>query len=156
MNLKQKLSKKLKKSGGFTLIEMLIVVAIIAILVAVSIPMVGSALEKARVATDQANERAAKGAAMVEYLTEGETETKTYVYDAENGVVYLDTDDAADDITAYGQCSKHKGGHVQVVITAADADTDMKVNVTWAGDGISGNDATPDGITETKGDTSAP
>lgn len=153
MNLKQKLSKKLKKSGGFTLIEMLIVVAIIAILVAVSIPMVGSALEKARVATDQANERAAKGAAMVEYLTEGETETKTYVYDAENGVVYLDTDDAADDITAYGQCSKHKGGHVQVVITAADADTDtdMTVNVTWAGIGDGNKD--PDGITATEADT---
>ena len=58
MNLKQKLSKKLKKTGGFTLIEMLIVVAIIAILVAVSIPMVNSNLEKARKATDSANERA--------------------------------------------------------------------------------------------------
>ena len=57
MNLKQKLSRKLKKTGGFTLIEMLIVVAIIAILVAVSIPMVNASLEKAREATDAANER---------------------------------------------------------------------------------------------------
>ena len=33
------LKAKLKKQGGFTLIEMLIVVAIIAILIAVSIPL---------------------------------------------------------------------------------------------------------------------
>lgn len=154
MNLKQKLSKKLKKSGGFTLIEMLIVVAIIAILVAVSIPMVGSALEKARVATDQANERAAKGAAMVEYLTEGETEDATYLYDAENGAVIKQGAGAASTVTAYGQCSKHKGGYVQVEITAATDTTDMTVEVTWAGTGITDTEnAKPDGITATKADT---
>lgn len=64
------LKAKLKKQGGFTLIEMLIVVAIIAILIAIAIPMVNKALESAREATDAANERSALGIAMVEVMTE--------------------------------------------------------------------------------------
>lgn len=63
------LKAKLKKQGGFTLIEMLIVVAIIAILIAIGIPMVNTALESAREATDAANERSALGVAMVEVLS---------------------------------------------------------------------------------------
>lgn len=48
--------KRSKK--GFTLIEMLVVIAIIAILVAVVIPVVGNATAKAKAATDAANLRA--------------------------------------------------------------------------------------------------
>lgn len=52
--------KKAKENKkGFTLAELLIVVAIIAVLVAISIPIFTSQLEKARQATDAANLRAA-------------------------------------------------------------------------------------------------
>lgn len=43
---------------GFTLIEMLVVIAIIAVLVAVVIPVVGNSTTKAKAATDAANLRA--------------------------------------------------------------------------------------------------
>ena len=49
---------------------MLIVVAIIAILIAVSIPLISSALEKARHAVDDANRRDAIALGTVKYLTE--------------------------------------------------------------------------------------
>ena len=50
---------KTKKYKGFTLAEMLIVVAIIAVLVAVAIPIFSSQLEKSRDATSVANMRSA-------------------------------------------------------------------------------------------------
>ena len=88
MNLKNMSQKKLKKSGGFTLVEMLIVVAIIVILVVVSIPMISGSLDEARQATDAANERAAKSAALIEYMMDPpDTESASYyyVYNADTG-----------------------------------------------------------------------
>lgn len=60
-----------RKQKGFTLMEMLIVVAIIAILVAVAIPAFNSSLDTARKAADDANLRAAKAVAAVNYMTQG-------------------------------------------------------------------------------------
>lgn len=51
---------------GFTLAELLIVVAIIAVLVAVVIPVFGSQLEKSREAADLANVRAAYAKVLTE------------------------------------------------------------------------------------------
>ena len=48
-----------KRKAGFTLAELLIVVAIIDVLVAISIPIFTSQLEKSRESTDLANVRAA-------------------------------------------------------------------------------------------------
>ena len=57
--------KKLLNKKGFTLMEMLIVVAIIVILVAISIPAFSSSLDSAREASDEANLRSAKAAAVL-------------------------------------------------------------------------------------------
>ncbi len=59
---------KRKMNKGFTLAELLIVVAIIAVLVAISIPIFTSQLKKARVAVNQANARAGEAAACAAYL----------------------------------------------------------------------------------------
>lgn len=65
------MKKMMKNRKGFTLMEMLIVVAIIAILVIIAIPTFNSALAKARAATDLANIRSGYAAAQVEAMTEG-------------------------------------------------------------------------------------
>lgn len=67
--------KKIKNTKGFTLMEMLIVVAIIAILIAIAIPTFTAQLEKAREAADIANIRSAYSEAMVEYLDGNGTTT---------------------------------------------------------------------------------
>lgn len=74
------LREKLRKHEGFTLVEMLIVVAIIAILIAVSIPMMNNALEKARHAVDEANIRSAIGLASAEVLANNHTTDQEWQY----------------------------------------------------------------------------
>lgn len=59
--------KKMNKKG-FTLAELLIVVAIIAVLVAISIPIFSAQLEKAKEATDMANIRSAYAEVIANYL----------------------------------------------------------------------------------------
>lgn len=56
---------------GFTLAELLIVVAIIGVLVAVSIPIFTSQLNKSKYATDEANARSIYGELQADYLANG-------------------------------------------------------------------------------------
>ena len=65
--MRKLMNKKLNKKG-FTLMEMLIVVAIIAILVAIAIPTFTSALNKAHDAADAANLRAYYAEVQMKYL----------------------------------------------------------------------------------------
>ena len=64
--------KKLNNKKGFTLMEMLIVVAIIAVLVAIATPVFNGALTKSKEAADVANIRAAYAEWQVKMLTENE------------------------------------------------------------------------------------
>lgn len=64
--------KEHRNNKGFTLAELLVVVAIIAVLVAISIPIFVGQLHKAKVATDMANLRALYAEIQTEYLTNKE------------------------------------------------------------------------------------
>ena len=67
-----------RTSRGFTLAELLITVAIIGVLVAISIPVFASQTEKSREATDLSNVRAAYAEVMAEAITENmEYQAKT-------------------------------------------------------------------------------
>ncbi len=68
--------KKMNKKG-FTLAELLIVVAIIAVLVAIAIPVFTAQLEKSREATDVANIRSAYAGLVSEYLLNPASKTVT-------------------------------------------------------------------------------
>ncbi len=67
--------KKSNIKKGFTLAELLIVVAIIAVLVAVAIPIFNAQLEKSKEATDIANLRSAYAEAVATYLSDGSVTT---------------------------------------------------------------------------------
>ncbi len=94
MRKTQKGDKEMKKLNkkGFTLAELLIVVAIIAVLVAIAIPVFTSQLEKSREATDLANIRAAYAEASAALLTNGsEQETATTAAAVSTGAFETDT-----------------------------------------------------------------
>lgn len=129
------LSKIKKNEKGFTLMEMLIVVAIIAVLVAIAIPTFTSSLNKAKTATDAANIRAGYASAMLKVLESDMDAAKADV--ADGTVFYLQKDGtvATTDTNAY-VC---KGA------SATDVDVAGQ-GVTWAkGDKITYTYTTADG-----------
>jgi type IV pilus assembly protein PilA len=83
---------QLQKRGvkGFTLMEMLIVVAIIAVLVAIAIPIFTAQLDNARAETDAANIRSGYATATATILSNNVTESATYYLNS-NGSVSTDS-----------------------------------------------------------------
>ena len=96
--------KKLNKKG-FTLAELLIVVAIIAVLVAISIPIFTSQLEKSRESVDAANIRSAYAEVVAAALT-GEVDDVTG--NTQGYTVAIAADKAT--ITATGSLNQQKAG----------------------------------------------
>ena len=70
------MTEKFQNKKGFTLVEMLIVVAIIAILIAIAIPIISATLERAREAVDDGNWRSAISLGNAYYLTETNEATR--------------------------------------------------------------------------------
>lgn len=73
--MKEMIKKVRERREGFTMAELLIVVAIIAVLVAIAIPVFNAQLEKSRDSTDQANVRAAYAELSAALITAGEDGT---------------------------------------------------------------------------------
>lgn len=133
---------------GFTLAELLVVVAIIGVLVAVSIPIFTSQLSKARYATNQANLRAAKGAMITEMLGIGNTATTSSgTYDTKTGILTVDaktanageiTDTMVDeqyDANSTTNKISHAGTYtsITVVYAVTTATTGNTIAVTYTG-----------------------
>ena len=88
--------------------EMMIVIAIIVILVAISIPAMSGSLEKAHVAADAANLRAAKAAVIAYELDGSDANGKVY------NIVTGELEDN-DDPDASGKCSDHDDCWIEVI-----------------------------------------
>lgn len=115
------MKKLMKNKKGFTLMEMLIVIAIIVILVAIAVPTFTTQLGKANEAADAANLRAAKAQASVEYLSQ-ELAAGIYYFDASDNS--LETEANKSSITAYGK----QTGHSIVKVVIGD---DGSITATW-------------------------
>lgn len=129
--------KKLSNKKGFTLMEMIIVVAIIAILAVITIPTLTANTTKAEKAADAANLRSAKAAYQVQVMEEGDSVVKEGFYDVESGkfVPYADANKIPNSKADYcGQCSEHKTGDQAAYIKLVGG------TVSWSyGDAACGN-----------------
>ncbi len=118
-----------RNSKGFTLAELLIVVAIIGVLVAVSIPVFTSQLDKAKISTNASNIRSAKAAAIYDYeYNEGKEAFKIgpqntyyrYCYDIATGMFITDATEGAK------KCTEKNGVYqtIKVLIKHRDASSE--------------------------------
>ena len=134
--------RKMEHKSGFTLAELLIVVAVIGVLVAVAMPVFGRQLEKSRQAVDVANMRNAYAVAVADFLSDGRT--GKFSYDAASNALldsgspdgYGRSSAEVDWTTVYSLPFQASGiansdgvAHV-LSVTVAD---DGAVSMTWGG-----------------------
>lgn len=105
-------SRRCAWAEGFTLLEMLIVVAIIAVLVAIAIPVFSSQLERAREATCQSNRKALEELVKADYMSDGlMSDYQTIFNEDYDTAIYTCPDGGAfsiDGDTGKVSCSVHK------------------------------------------------
>lgn len=122
-----KLEEKHHSKKGFTLAELLIVVAIIAILVAIAIPVFGGALNNAEAAVESANLRAARAEASVDYLMKDRSGSQKYTFTVtKDGKLTIGSPTASGSGDA-DSCSKQADDSYSGVVIISGVDYDSNV-----------------------------
>ena len=91
---------------GFTLAELLIVIAIISTLTAIAFPVFIKQREQADLQVDQTNVTSAKAVALAEYIADNKKGNQIYYYDAGTALVFT----KKDDIQGYGRTDSDDTG----------------------------------------------
>lgn len=122
--MKDMIKRIREEREGFTLAELLIVVAIIAVLVAIAIPVFNAQLEKSREAVDAANIRAAYAEVMADAVTGKEDTQKTVTLKQEDEG-WKNSFDFPENLVSTTEQAPKKGGSATL---SYNADT-QKVNI---------------------------
>ena len=135
---------KKNNKKGFTLAELLIVVAIIAVLTAIAIPVFTTQLERSREATDLSNIRAAYAEAMTEFIADGTSNTSATVskLQQQDATWHIDHSlttrvDGSESTITLGNVTVGGGATVTVTIPASGT-TKPGVTVSFGGAATSG------------------
>ena len=108
--MKEMIKRIREEKGGFTLAELLIVVAIILVLVAVAVPVFTGAMNDANKSVAVADIRSARSQASAQFLLDKSTTAQTYAYTIDEtgkmdrttnieGAIDADATDAIDQVT---------------------------------------------------------
>lgn len=136
--------RKRGKRKGFTLMELLIIVAVIAVLVGVSIPIFVSKLEAARKATCDANRTILQHLIIYDMMSEESTANEAYEkYYKENETTYACPSNGIISMTSQGSvvkihCTKHgatKGENVDLYIELTDVLKELNQNMSGNSNG---------------------
>lgn len=138
--------KKINKKG-FTLGELMVTVAIIAVLTALSLPIYITQLEKSRRRVDENRIKNAVTLAETAYMKEKTTEERTYIYDARTGSIVSETPAAgygeAERLTYDGITYEPKG---KFLVITVQGDT---TSISWEEVPVEGDVSEPEVTPET-------